>query len=252
MNELDDPSRGSKLAEIILRKPALRNLYLEVYQRYARVLAQCPSDGLAIELGAGAGFAKQVIPELVTADVLPYSTVEIVFDACRMPFDDNSLRFVCMLNVFHHIADIPTFLRECRRCLKPGGRMLIVDQFPGWISHWVLQYFHHEPYNPASQEWGFASSGPLSGANGALAWIVFIRDRELFEQRFPELRIVDITSHTPLRYWASGGLKWWSMIPGPCWKMACLVDATLIRCSSKFGSFMDIELEKTSDSDGLS
>ncbi|MFN9972181.1 MAG: methyltransferase type 11, partial [Phycisphaerae bacterium] len=88
MSSLDDPGRGEELVRIIHSKPALRKLYLEVYQRYAETLSRCPEEGLAIELGAGAGFAKEVIPELTTADIIPYSTVEMVFDACQMPFDD--------------------------------------------------------------------------------------------------------------------------------------------------------------------
>lgn len=244
MNPLDDPRRGSELAERIQRKPALRKLYEEVYARYAAVLARCPREGLAIELGAGAGFAKQVVPELTTADVLAYPTVELVFDACRMPFADGTVRLLCMLNVFHHISDVETFLRECERCLMPGGRMLIVDQYPGWISHWILRFLHHEPYDPRATEWGFPPAGPLSGANGALAWIVFVRDQAAFQQRFPRLGLLERRTHTPLRYWLSGGLKSWSMLPGPLWNVACGLDRILLRCSPNFGSFMDVELIK--------
>ncbi|MFN8707789.1 MAG: class I SAM-dependent methyltransferase [Planctomyces sp.] len=244
MSSLDDPGRGEELVRIIHSKPALRKLYLEVYQRYAETLSRCPEEGLAIELGAGAGFAKEVIPELTTADIIPYSTVEMVFDACQMPFDDRSIRFLCMLNVFHHIPNAEAFLSECERCLVPGGRVLIVDQYPGWLSHWILKYAHHEPYNPHADQWSFPSTGPLSGANGALAWIVFLRDRLKFETRYPQLEISGITPHTPLRYWLSGGLKSWSLIPEPLWKPACLLDSALLRISSRLGSFMDIEIVK--------
>jgi SAM-dependent methyltransferase len=245
MSDLDDPARGDELSSIIRTKPALYRWYCEVYERYAAALARCPSDGLAIELGAGAGFAKEKIPELTTADVLPYSTVELVFDACRMPFEDCSVRFFCLLNVFHHIPDVGSFLSECQRCLKPGGRVLIVDQYPGWISHWILKHAHHEPYEPDAAEWEFPSTGPLSGANGALAWIVFHRDREAFERQFPRLRIDSVVPHTPLRYWLSGGLKSWSLIPSPLWKLACLGDKLLLKCNPGFASFQDIELVKT-------
>ena len=244
MNELDDPGRGSALAEIIQQKPALKRLYLEVYARYAELISRCPNGGPAVELGAGAGFVRQVIPEMTTADILPYSTVDLVFDACHMPFADNSVRCFCMLNVFHHIPDVNAFLEECQRCLKPGGRVLIVDQFPGWLSRWILRYAHHEPWHPEAREWSFPSSGPLSGANGALAWIVFVRDRLLFEQRFPQLNIQQLQPHTPLRYWLSGGLKSWTLIPAPLWKAACGIDQLLLSCSPNWGSFMDVELVK--------
>lgn len=245
MSSLDDPSRGQELSHIIRSKPALYRWYCEIYSHYAAVLSRCPQDGLAVELGAGGGFAKEVIPELITADVLPYSTVDLVFDACHMPFADQTVRFLCMLNVFHHIPDVALFLSECQRCLMPGGRILIVDQFPGWISHWILKYAHHEPFHPEATQWNFPSTGPLSGANGALAWIVFFRDRGVFSEKFPQLMIQSAQPHTPLRYWLSGGLKSWSLIPAPLWGFTTLMDRFLIGCSQRMGSFIDIEIVRS-------
>lgn len=246
MNELDDPSRGPQIAGRIKQKTALKRLYLEIYSRYAAVLAECPQDGLAIELGAGAGFAKEAVPGITTADILPYPNVDMVFDACQMPLADESVRFFGMLNVLHHIPDSEAFFSECQRCLQPGGRMLIVDQYPGWLSHWILKYGHHEPYHPEAIEWSFPSLGPLSGANGALAWIIFYRDRLLFEQRFPHLKIKALKPLMPLRYWLSGGLKSWTLIPGPLWNVASGLDSFLLCCSAQWASFVAIELIKSS------
>ena len=244
MNVLDDPRRADQLVQRIKQKSALRRIYFEVYASYQAVLDRCPGDGPAIELGAGAGFSKDVIPQLTTADILPYNTVDIAFDACRMPFANNSLRFVGMQNVLHHIPDVEAFFSECQRCLMPGGRMLVVDQYPGWLAHWILKYVHHEAFDPHAESWSFPSSGPLSGANGALAWIIFFRDRGKFEELFPPLSIDRIDRNTPLRYWLSGGLKSWSLIPDSCWNIACRLDALLLRCSPEWGSFMNIELVK--------
>lgn len=249
MSSLDDPQRGQQLSEIILNKPSLKKLYLEVYARYAETLSRCPAEGLAIELGAGAGFAKQILPQLTTADILPYKTVDMVFDACHMPFADESVRFFCMLNVFHHIPDVAACLSECQRCLKPGGRILIVDQYPGWLSRWIFQYAHHEPFNMQASQWSFPSTGPLSGANGALAWMVFFRDRTMFEKDFPSLQLDRLRPHTPLRYWLCGGLKSWSLIPSWLWKPACLMDSALLGCSPQWASFVDVELVRTANPD---
>lgn len=248
MNNLDDPGRGDQLVQRIQQKSALRRLYLEVYAAYQDTLDRSPPGGPAIELGAGAGFVKDVIPDMKTADILPYRTVDITFDACRMPFADNSLRFIGMQNVLHHIPDADAFFSECQRCLLPGGRVLISDQYPGWLAHWILKFVHHEAYDPEAEAWSFPSSGPLSGANGALAWIVFFRDRAIFEQRFPQLRIARIERHTPLRYWLSGGLKAWSLIPDFGWSIACRLDAWLLRYSPQWASFMNIELLKQPNS----
>ena len=242
MELVDDPSRGPKIREIIFRKPSLHALYVEFYGMYQRALDATPGGGKAIEIGAGAGFSQQLIPQLVASDILPYPGLDVIFDATKMPFSHSSLRFICMLNVFHHIPDVSAFLREAERCLLPGGRILILDQHRGWISRWILQYAHNEPYNPASKTWAFETTGPLSGANGALAWMVFERDLAQFHRDFPLLEMRRYRPHTPLRYWLTGGLKEWSLLPMPLFKMARWIDNTLTGINRNIGSFVEIEI----------
>jgi len=226
------------------RKPALRKLYLEVYQKFARCLLQCPSDGIVLELGSGAGFLKEVIPEVMTSDLLDYPGLDLKVDATKMPFPDSSIRAIFMVNVFHHLPDAAAFLKEADRCLKPGGRIFIVDQHLGVISYPVLKYLHHEPMDRDSKDWTFQTTGPLSGANGALAWMVFKRDLKRFKREFPGLKIVRNEPHTPLRYWWVGGLKSWSLLPGFAFKFATVLDQLLSRITSRLCSFIDIELVK--------
>jgi len=242
---LDDPARIETLRALLGRKQFLRRYYLEIYRRYAECLSRCPLEGKALELGTGAGFAKQIVPELITSDTIAYAGVDQVVDAAALPFADRSLRFICMLNVFHHLPDVEAFLREADRCLELGGRILIVDQYPGWLSSILFKYFHHEPFRPDARDWRFDSTGPLSGANGALAFLVFERDRARFEQLHPNLRLQLYRPHSPLRYWVSGGLKSWTLLPGWAFPLATAVDRLFIALSRRFGSFVDIELVKT-------
>jgi len=239
---LDDPERHDELRRLILGKPALRRFYDEIYGKYRACLKQAPQQGVALEIGSGAGFSKEAIPELTTSDVLPYPGVDQVIDATRMPFEDGSLRAIFMLNVFHHIPNVRAFFAEAARCLKPGGRILIVDEHPGVLGHLVLKYVHHEPYDPRTDRWEFETSGPLSGANGALAWIVFQRDRARFEKEFPQLELQSYRPHTPFRYWLSGGLKSWSMLPGWAFGAATQMDRALTTIWPDLGCFVDIEL----------
>jgi len=179
---------------------------------------------------------------VITSDALPYPGVDRVIDATRLPFEDGTLRAVLMLNVFHHIADAGAFLAEAERCLTPGGRMLVVDQHVGWISRPILAHAHHEPFDAAAREWRFESQGPLGSANGALAWIVFRRDRALLEARHPGLRLERYRPHSPLRYFLAGGLKPWSLLPGGIFPLASALDRLLLRLSPELGSFVDVEL----------
>lgn len=244
ITKLDDPSRVHELRALIQRKKPLRSYYSDIYHRFADCLSRCPKDGIALELGSGAGFIKEVIPEATTSDMIPYEGVDQVVDAMAMPFPDCSVRAIFMLNVFHHISDVGAFLKEAERVLVPGGRILIVDQFPGYFSSLIFKYMHYEPFNEKALDWKFESTGPLSGANGALTWVVFQRDRAKFAKLFPMLRIEGFTPHSPLRYWLIGGMKNWSLIPLWAFSTATKLDVSLARLSEKLSSFVDVELVK--------
>ena len=244
MNELDSPHRVEEIRALIRRKGSLRRYYREIYQRYKKCVSCSPEFGLVLELGSGGGFAKDVIPEIITSDTLPYQGVDQVVDAAKLPFADESVRAICMNNVFHHIPDVEAFLREARRCLIPGGRVLIIDQHPGWISTPIYRKIHHEPFLMDATEWSFEPSGPLSGANGALAWIVFRRDRKRFQLLFPELELVRYEPNSPFRYWLSGGLKRWSLLPAWAFGLATALDRALVAVAPETGSFVDVELVK--------
>ncbi len=241
---LNDPARIQQLRCTLEQKAALRLFYLEVYKKYQECIARSPAGGIALELGSGGGFAKTVIPEIMTSDILQYAGVDLAVDATRMPFEKNSLRTICMFNVLHHIPDAEAFFREAIRCLRVDGRLLIIDQHPGWISKPVLKYLHHEPYSETAPDWAFQSDGPLTGANGALPWIIFQRDRKKFETLFPLLRLERYAPHSPLRYWLAGGLKSWSLLPRWAFGLATSLDGLLVRNISSLGSLVDIELRK--------
>jgi SAM-dependent methyltransferase len=250
LKHLDGAERFDFLRDTITRKAGLRMFYREVYGSYRACVARCAGvSGTVLELGSGGGFAKELLPELVTSDVIPYPGVDQVVDATKMPFGDESLKAILMFDVFHHIPDVEAFLREADRCLKPGGRVLVVDQFFGVFSRVILRYFHHEGFEPTAHDWKFESKGPLSSANGALPWIVFCRDRAKFEKLFPRLRIETIRPHSPLRYWMSGGLKRWSLLPGRLFGFVGGVEKVALKLSPKFASFFDVEIVKLPGSD---
>lgn len=207
---LDDPARTLAHKQIILSKPFLKRLYVEWYRNIAARLPQ--SSERVIELGSGGGFLKDIIPHVTTSDILSLPDNDLTFDALAMPFADGSVDAFVMVDVFHHVPDSERFLREMRRALRPGGRIIMSEPATTLWSTFIYRNFHHEPFEPRGG-WTIPGSGPMSDANGALPYIVFERDRSIFEQKFPELKIISLTKHTPLRYLLSGGVSRQSLVP---------------------------------------
>lgn len=225
--DLDHPRTTELRRRIIRDKAFLRRIYAEWYGRLA---AETPvGGGGVLELGSGAGFLREFIPELITSDVLPLAGVSQVVDAARLPFNDAALRGIVMTNVFHHLADPAAFLREAQRCLRPGGAAVMIEPWVSGWSRWVYSRLHHEPFDPAAPHWGSSSDRPLSDANGALPWIIFERDRERFERDFPRLRVVRIEPLMPIAYLLSGGVGLRALVPGWCYPLVRRIERPIER-----------------------
>jgi len=232
------------ISQIIKTKPSLKKFYDIIYDKYKDCLKRCPAEGSIIEIGSGAGFGQEIIPELRTTDILPYCGLDLIMDSIYMPFCDESIRLICILDAFHHISNVKLFLKEAHRCLKPGGRIFMVEPYAGYIGYFVYKYLHQELYDPDTLEWNFNSSDPYYDANIALPWIVFKRDFHIFKKLFPGLALEICRPHTPLLYFISGGLKPWNLLPECAIPLFIEVEKILIKISSEFGSFVDIELVK--------
>jgi SAM-dependent methyltransferase len=209
---LDDPRTTELRAQIIQSKPFLRRIYADWYRLIQSRIP--PGDGRVLEIGSGGGCFGEFVPEAVRSELFFCPNVHVVTDARELPFASGSLKAIAMTDVFHHIPQSESFLKEALRCLVPGGRIIMVEP---WVCAWsklVYSRFHHEPFQPQSESWDIPPTGPLSGANGALPWIVFVRDRKLLSIKFPELEIETIEPMMPLRYLLSGGVSMRSLVPG--------------------------------------
>ena len=146
------------------------------------------------------------------------------------------------MNVLHHISSVTRFFAEATRCLAPGGRMLIIDEYPGYPGRFVLQHLHDEGFDDDRAAWDLPETGPLADANGALAWMVFERDLPVFRDLYPLLDVERIEPHTPLRYWLAGGLKHWSALPMFAFDPVARLERRATRHWRTLASFVDIEL----------
>jgi hypothetical protein len=113
-------------------------------------------------------------------------------------------------------------------------------------ARFIYKNFHHELFDPQA-DWGLKETGPVSLGNGAMPWIIFSRDRGIFENQFPELRIVRMRNHTPLRYLLSGGLTLRQLVPSFTYPLIKGIEFLLSVINNLVGMFQTIELEKTGD-----
>lgn len=72
--DLDDPETTVRRRDLALTKKSLNLSYRKWYAELQKIDATAP-PGIRLELGSGGGFLDQVIPNLVTTDVLPLSTL---------------------------------------------------------------------------------------------------------------------------------------------------------------------------------
>lgn len=238
--ELDDPQTTILRKKIIQQKSFLKKIYEEWYEWIVTELPE--GDGPVLELGSGAGFLDEYISGLITSEVFFCPIVKIVLDGCKMPFADLSLKTIVLIDVLHHLPDSEAFLYEAQRCLRVGGRLIMIEP---WVTPWsriIYKYLHHEPFDPQTKYWSFPSTGPLSDANSALPWIIFNRDRIYFERTFPRLDLSEIIVEMPFRYLISGGISMISFMPGHSFGLWKKIEHYLSPLNSKLGMFAKIIL----------
>ena len=208
---IDDPRTTRQRRHIIQSNKFLWRIYEEWYRLISACIPEGP--GSTVELGSGAGFLAQHVPGLITSEVFLCPDIQIVLDARQLPFSSGSLKAIVMVDVLHHISDSPAFLGEAQRCLRSGGNIVMIEP---WVSKWsqlIYSRLHHEPFDSEAKEWTFPRTGPLSGANGALPWIIFQRDRHDFDVRFKELEVLEVRPFMPFQYLVSGGVSMRQLMP---------------------------------------
>lgn len=234
---VDDPRTTLLRRRIIRSKPFLHALYCDWY---GRIMARLSRTDTVLELGSGAGFLDELLPGVITSEVFETPGVKLVADACRLPLSSLSLDAIVMTDVFHHIPDVSLFLHEAARCIRPGGKIVMIEPWSTRWSRWVYTHLHSEPFVPEG-EWKLPAAGPLSGANGALPWIVFERDRAYFERQHPHWRIRAIEPFMPFSYLLSGGVSMRSLLPAWMYRPVRAVEGKLIQ--KNWAMFAVIELE---------
>ena len=94
--------------------------------------------GEILELGAGGDYYKRFIREgqrYATSNLS--SGCDRILDMTRLALDDDSVDAIVSIFALEHVYEYGTAVREMRRVLKPGGRLLLVVPF--------LYFYHAAP-----------------------------------------------------------------------------------------------------------
>ena len=240
--DVDDPATTVARLEIVSRKAFLKRIYEEWYRQLLESLPE--EDGPVVELGSGPGFLKRIAPEVIAADVIFHNHLDVVLDGRLLPFADGSLRAIVMTDVFHHISRPRDFLAAAARSVRLGG---VVSMVEPWVTPWsrfIYGHLHPEPFTPDADSWEFPDTGPLSGANTALPWIIFQRDRKRFEFEFPCWRLQAVKLDMPLSYLLAGGLTPIQLMPGAAWPFWRMVEGRMTPWMDRLAMFAHITLER--------
>ncbi len=166
-------SYDRSLLNYFLFRPA----YLACMEEIARWYAERPGPFRVLDVGCGTGtlagwlaastwpvnvvgmdYAEGMCREAsakVAGRTLSARACFAAGDSEHLPFADGAFDVVTCSNSFHHYPHQQVVVREMRRVLRPGGRLVLVDGFRdniiGWITfdvviHWVEENVYHAPW----------------------------------------------------------------------------------------------------------
>ena len=96
-----------------------------MYAPWRRDLLRREVAGRWLDLGAGDGWALDELPDGVGVDVDPRRPGVLAFDGRELPLEHGSLDAVWCSHVLQFVPDALGLLQECRRVLRPRGRLVL-------------------------------------------------------------------------------------------------------------------------------
>jgi SAM-dependent methyltransferase len=220
-------------------KPRLR----ESYRRYHdMLLADCPRDGVVLELGCGIGTLTERARELgfarwVSSDILATESADLRCDATALPLASASLDRIVFVDVLHHLSAPTRFFREAARVLKPGGAVLAVEPWVTPLSYPIYRWVHHEGCDLSRDvEAPFSAAGSkpaYEGDNG----IPSLLCRRVGAPRWSELGFLPpaVRTFNDFGYLTTRGFRGGRDAPSIVFAAARSVDVVFGPCSSVFG-----------------
>jgi SAM-dependent methyltransferase len=222
-----------------------RNLVRLLEQRYDWMNSYIADDAAVVEIGAGPGLVPFFVraDNLVLSDVIKHPWVDIEADALDLPFETGSYDAVICSNVIHHVARPVPFMRDLHRVLKPGGVVLIQENYTSWMMRLLLYTLRYEGWSYDVDVFDESAvvndpDDPWS-ANCAVSRLLF-DDRARFEAAVPGFIIErDVITEFLLAFLSGGTTATWSVpqLPGSLLTLVQGIDRALVALAPRFFAF---------------
>jgi SAM-dependent methyltransferase len=218
-NVLEDQNQRVAIDfEIARSKPEFVNVVRDIQEfMLARMLGNIQllnSERRFIELGAGVIPMSGWRSEVVSTDVVASAHLDGVLDATNLDLPDESVDGLFLQNTFHHVPDPSVFFVEAMRVLTPGGRIVITEPYYNLLSKLLYKRLFETEVFEMKGSWTDASQHAMIGANQALSYIVFVRDRKRFLSENFGFNIIETHAlRSGLRYLLTGGLNFRRIAP---------------------------------------
>jgi SAM-dependent methyltransferase len=214
-------------------KPLLQEVYAGFYRRIVRLIDP-GIPGAVLEVGSGIGNLKAHYPTAICSDLFPNPWLDLVCDGYELPFGDSSLSHLVLFDVFHHLQAPCAFLKEARRVLVPGGRLILFEPYISLASYPVYGLLHHEPIGwRAPIETTESAPNPRSyyAAQGNATRLYF-RDNGGATR---DWKMVHAEAFAAFSYFLSGGYSKPATYPRSCLPFLQAIDRQLSRWPKLFG-----------------
>jgi len=172
------------------------------YARY-RMAAGLMDGGTVLEVGCGAGMglpyleahARTIVGGDYTMSLLQEARRNLPdanlvrMDAQRLPFRDHVFDVVLMLEMIYYVADKRAALDECRRVLKPGGKLMV-----------CLPNRDRPDFNPSPFSTGYPNPGEIADLFGKSGFDVHVYGGFPVESESSRDRILQPLREVAVRY----------------------------------------------------
>lgn len=118
-------------------------------------------EGKVLDIGCGDNMIVRAHGNGVGVDVFPWDHVDhVVGDTAHLPFSDEEFDSVTIIAALNHIPNRTEVLREARRVLKSGGKIILtmINPVVSVITHKVRYHYDPDQSERGMQEgevWGF-------------------------------------------------------------------------------------------------